>query len=90
MFSLSGGVQYDNNNDKTIKTDQMFHIMTFQIPESPVWLLSKGKNAKAYRTLRRLRGNISIDETCASEFQEMVTYATSVDKTAPGWLTRVN
>lgn len=62
----------------------MFYMMTFQIPESPVWLLSKGKNAKAYRTLNRLRGNASHDETCASEFQEMVTYATSVNKSAPG------
>ncbi|VVC30787.1 Sugar transporter, conserved site,Major facilitator superfamily domain,Major facilitator, sugar [Cinara cedri] len=42
-------------------------------PDSPMWLLTKGKTEKAKRTLRKLRGSVSY-EMCSSEFREMVIY----------------
>jgi MFS transporter, SP family, solute carrier family 2 (facilitated glucose transporter), member 6 len=45
----------------------------FQIPDSPMWLLAKGKHLKAHKNLSRLRGNVSYDK-CENEFQEMIRY----------------
>lgn len=50
-----------------------------QTPDSPIWLLSRGKTDKARATLRKLRGYAS-EEKCAVEFQEMVHYVTQSTK----------
>lgn len=42
-------------------------------PDSPMWLLSRGKTDKARKVLMKLRGYVS-EEKCATEFQEMVQY----------------
>uniref|UniRef100_A0A2H8TSE1 Facilitated trehalose transporter Tret1 n=1 Tax=Melanaphis sacchari TaxID=742174 RepID=A0A2H8TSE1_9HEMI len=42
-------------------------------PDSPMWLLSKGKIDKARKVLMKLRGYVS-EEKCSTEFQEMVQY----------------
>ncbi|XP_015365255.1 PREDICTED: facilitated trehalose transporter Tret1-2 homolog [Diuraphis noxia] len=42
-------------------------------PDSPMWLLSRGKMEKARKVLTKLRGYVS-EEKCAKEFQEMVQY----------------
>ncbi|VVC39589.1 Sugar transporter, conserved site,Major facilitator superfamily domain,Major facilitator, sugar [Cinara cedri] len=45
-------------------------------PDSPMWLLSKGKTDKARKTLCKLRG-WETEEKCAKEFEEMVEYVSS-------------
>lgn len=44
-----------------------------QTPDSPMWLLSRGKIDKARKVLMKLRGYVS-EEKCATEFHEMVQY----------------
>jgi len=48
-------------------------ITLLMTPDSPMWLLSKGKIDKARKVLMKLRGYVS-EEKCATEFQEMVQY----------------
>lgn len=45
----------------------------FQIPESPVWLIAKGKNEKAIQSLRWLRGWTK-PEAIEAEHLELVQY----------------
>lgn len=54
----------------------------FQTPDSPVWLIGKGKMEDAQRNLSKLRGKISRDK-CESEFQEMIAYSTAVNDLQP-------
>ncbi|KAL5242823.1 hypothetical protein ACI65C_010233 [Semiaphis heraclei] len=48
-------------------------------PNSPMWLLSRGKTDKARKVLMKLRGYVS-EEKCAKEFQEMVQYVSLSSK----------
>ncbi|XP_025198361.1 facilitated trehalose transporter Tret1-like [Melanaphis sacchari] len=48
-------------------------IVLLTTPDSPMWLLTKGKHSKAHRNLSKLRGKVSYDK-CENEFQEMVRY----------------
>ncbi|KAL5234542.1 hypothetical protein ACI65C_001952 [Semiaphis heraclei] len=61
----------------TVLLTTVFPILTIAIllttPDSPMWLLAKGKHSKAHRNLSRLRGKVSY-EKCENEFQEMVKY----------------
>ncbi|XP_015374843.1 PREDICTED: facilitated trehalose transporter Tret1-like isoform X2 [Diuraphis noxia] len=61
----------------TVLLTTVFPILTIALslttPDSPVWLLAKGKHSKAHRNLSRLRGKVSY-EKCENEFQEMVRY----------------
>ncbi|XP_022182940.1 facilitated trehalose transporter Tret1-like [Myzus persicae] len=61
----------------TVLVTTVFPILTIAIllttPDSPMWLLAKGKHSKAHRNLSRLRGKVSY-EKCENEFQEMVRY----------------
>ncbi|XP_060841085.1 facilitated trehalose transporter Tret1-like [Rhopalosiphum padi] len=61
----------------TVLMTTVFPIMTIIIllttPDSPMWLLAKGKHSKAHRNLSKLRGKVSYDK-CENEFQEMVRY----------------
>jgi len=50
-----------------------------QTPDSPMWLLSRGKTDKARKVLMKLRGYVS-EEKCATEFQEMVQYVSQSAK----------
>ncbi|XP_060881201.1 facilitated trehalose transporter Tret1-like [Metopolophium dirhodum] len=62
---------------QTVLLTMVFPIITIAIllttPDSPMWLLAKGKNSKAHQNLSRLRGKVSY-EKCENEFQEMVSY----------------
>ncbi|XP_022182948.1 facilitated trehalose transporter Tret1-like [Myzus persicae] len=66
----------------TVIVSMAFPILTiiilFRVPDSPMWLLAKGKHSKAHRNLRRLRGKAS-NEKCENEFQEMVKYNVPVN-----------
>jgi hypothetical protein len=62
---------------KKNKIDLELKNITFQTPDSPMWLLSKGEVDKAKSTLKRLRGGAS-DEKCDAEFQDMVRYASEM------------
>lgn len=44
-----------------------------------MWLLSKGKTAKAKKVLKKLRG-CSTEEKCAVEFHEMIQYVSQSAK----------
>ncbi|KAF0768127.1 facilitated trehalose transporter Tret1-like [Aphis craccivora] len=61
----------------TVQITMVFPILTIiillTIPDSPMWLLTKGKHSKAHRHLSRLRGKVSYGK-CENEFQEMVRY----------------
>lgn len=60
-------------------TINSFRVL-IQIPESPIWLLSKGRNEKAMNAICWLRGWV---DPCvvATEYQElMFYYKTSVDQ----------
>ncbi|XP_060841084.1 facilitated trehalose transporter Tret1-like isoform X2 [Rhopalosiphum padi] len=61
----------------TVIMSMVFPIITIiillTIPDSPMWLLAKGKHLKAHTNLRKLRGNVSYDK-CENEFQEMIRY----------------
>ncbi|XP_050054280.1 proton myo-inositol cotransporter-like isoform X1 [Aphis gossypii] len=61
----------------TVLITTVFPILTIIIliatPDSPIWLLARGKHSKAHRNLSRLRGKVSY-EKCENEFQEMVRY----------------
>ncbi|KAE9527591.1 hypothetical protein AGLY_012871 [Aphis glycines] len=61
----------------TVLITTVFPILTIVIllttPDSPMWLLARGKHSKAHRNLSRLRGKVSYDK-CENEFQEMVKY----------------
>lgn len=53
-------------------TQQLFHPC-FQIPESPIWLVAKGKNDKAEKAMCWLRGWVE-PETIKHEFLELIHY----------------
>ncbi|XP_022182980.1 facilitated trehalose transporter Tret1-like [Myzus persicae] len=61
----------------TVIVTTVFPILSIALllttPDSPIWLLAKGKSSKAHRNLSRLRGKVSY-EKCDDEFQEMVKY----------------
>ncbi|XP_060837389.1 facilitated trehalose transporter Tret1-like isoform X2 [Rhopalosiphum padi] len=61
----------------TVLANMAIPIITIVIlcmsPDSPLWLLSKGKNEKAQRTLGKLRGWVTHDK-CSNEFHEMVVF----------------
>lgn len=54
-------------------------VFVQQTPDSPMWLLSRGKPEKAKKVLKKIRGYVS-EEKCALEFQEMVQYASKSTK----------
>lgn len=47
-----------------------FFVILFQIPETPIWLLSRNRAAEAESSLQFLRGGVSRD-AISSEFQQM-------------------
>lgn len=51
-------------------------VILYVSPDSPMWLLSKGKNEKAQRTLGKLRGWVTHDK-CSDEFHEMVVFVSA-------------
>ncbi|VVC39585.1 Hypothetical protein CINCED_3A022308 [Cinara cedri] len=53
-------------------------VLLFKTPDSPMWLLSKGRIEEAKQTLRKLRGGAS-EENCIKEFQDMVHYTSKMD-----------
>ncbi|CAH1713748.1 facilitated trehalose transporter Tret1-like isoform X2 [Aphis gossypii] len=64
----------------TVLANMAIPIITIVIlcmsPDSPMWLLSKGKTEKAHRTLGKLRGWVSHDK-CSNEFHEMVVFVSA-------------
>ncbi|XP_025416354.1 facilitated trehalose transporter Tret1-like [Sipha flava] len=58
-------------------------IILILCPDSPIWLLHKGKVEKAQRVLSKLRGWVS-HEKCSNEFHEMVLYTTENKNTSSG------
>ncbi|XP_050429976.1 facilitated trehalose transporter Tret1-like [Adelges cooleyi] len=50
-------------------------IVLLVTPDSPIWLITRGKTNKAQQTLGKLRGWVS-HEKCVHEFHEMVIYTT--------------
>lgn len=46
-------------------------VVTFFLPESPRWLMSKGKDDKARATLERLHGGSASEEFIETEFVEI-------------------
>eukprot|EP00102_Acyrthosiphon_pisum_P027929 XP_016665139.1 PREDICTED: facilitated trehalose transporter Tret1 isoform X1 [Acyrthosiphon pisum] len=70
----------------TVLLTTVFPMLTIAIllttPDSPMWLLAKGKHSKAHRNLSRLRGKVSY-EKCENEFQEMVRYSSPSNNDEP-------
>ncbi|XP_022182945.1 facilitated trehalose transporter Tret1-like [Myzus persicae] len=64
-------------------------IILFTAPDSPMWLLAKGKHSKAHRNLRRLRGKAS-NEKCENEFQEMIKYNVPSNSDKPNHKKNIN
>lgn len=70
-----------------------FSIFSPQIPESPIWLIAKGKNDKANKAICWLRGWVEPEEV-KHEFLELISYndrsKTQVDTDSEGgWLTKL-
>lgn len=50
----------------------------FQLPDTPVWLLSQGRNKDALNSLCYLRG-WTTPENVSEEFNNLVQYAKTID-----------
>ncbi|XP_029342820.1 facilitated trehalose transporter Tret1-like isoform X2 [Acyrthosiphon pisum] len=53
-------------------------VILFMTPQSPMWLLTKGKPLKAQRSLAKLRGWPSQETGSSKEFKEMIAYTSTV------------
>ncbi|XP_008184642.1 facilitated trehalose transporter Tret1 isoform X2 [Acyrthosiphon pisum] len=52
-------------------------VILFMTPQSPMWLLTKGKSLKAQRTLAKLRGWPSQETGSSKEFKEMIAFTST-------------
>ena len=60
---------------------------TFFLPESPRWLVSKGKKDQAVRVLRRLHKNSNSEDFVQGEYQEIVDQITAEkEQLTPSWM----
>lgn len=55
----------------------MPYFFSFQVPETPIWLLSKGRQKEALHSLCRLRGWAK-PEDVKEEFDQLVQYHDSI------------
>ncbi|KAL5238926.1 hypothetical protein ACI65C_006336 [Semiaphis heraclei] len=55
----------------------------FKTPDSPMWLMSRGRTEEAKNTFNKLRGGASEDK-CAVEFRDMINYASEINLPTAG------
>lgn len=53
-------------------------VLLFKTPDSPMWLMSRGRTDEAKSTFNKLRGSVG-EEKCAVEFRDMVRYTSEMN-----------
>ncbi|VVC39588.1 Sugar transporter, conserved site,Major facilitator superfamily domain,Major facilitator, sugar [Cinara cedri] len=58
-------------------------VFLIKTPDSPMWLLSRGRTEEAKQTLKKLRGDAT-EESCNKEFEDMIQYTSNMNNPITG------